>query len=202
MSKKHLRASISEFINAAPLNEPLNVEPWLYLLQRHPKYETKTKELKHWFVDKTKYGNKGLFILKHNGDIEGFSYLQCITPITTKQEFVSAMRSEIYEQIKVVKDCVAELFECEICTTRCEKTLCHIDHVIAFKTLSEIWCDSQHININEGVPLFKNEQNIVLFQDRSLAQDWQNFHKKKAILRPLCKTCNLKRGTGLQHTQQ
>ena len=151
--------------------------------------------MKHWFVGITKYGNRGLFIKYENGEQTGFSYVSCITPPSAKKDFLTALRNEIYEQVKEVKDTVGDTFQCPLCNETKSKTVCHIDHdAVPFKYISETWCFKNNIDIEVGVALIHNGP-IINLSDKTLAENWKKYHKQEARLRPTCSTCNIKKGT-------
>jgi hypothetical protein len=193
LSKTALRAQCTQFLSEANLDEPLEVGAFLHIFEKHPDYEAKMEGLLYWFVAKNEYGKRSLFIKKESGETVGFSYVNCISPYTPKQDFVSAMRNEVYEQIRDTKNRVGSLFECPGCCKKIEKSECHIDHVVPFKTISEEWCTTNGIDIKKGVGIVKTSTGL-LFEDRNLASRWSRYHKEVAELVALCSSCNLKKG--------
>ena len=82
-----------------------------------------------------------------------------------------------------------ENLECKICKSRED---IHIDHLILFKTLYD-----EFIKTRNDIPtkFIENYFNGAQFSqdDIKFESEWKEFHKEKAVLRCLCKACNLTR---------
>lgn len=186
---KLLKKAIGEFINSAPIKQPLDIERFRSIFQRHPDYDIKTKGEKYWFVEVNQYKKKQLYIQRENDSV-GFSYVHCITPYTNRMNFNNALRHEVHQQIKDFKNNLSNTFDCELCFKPTDKTSCHIDHINFFKDIVDTWCKINSIDYNT-VKLSNN-----LLSDRTLANNWITYHLENATLRGTCVPCNLKRGYG------
>jgi len=191
LSQKNQIKSITDFISTSILNEPIDVSTFESILQKHPNYASKTENIDYWFVGLTAFNKKGLFIMKKDGTTDGFSYRVCVTGIKPKEDFNSALRNEIYQQISDYKSTVDSIFTCVLCNNECNKSDCHIDHIKHFYTIAAEWCKA--MNVDETQKLIHNGP-IITLDNRELATSWYNYHKTHAELRPLCSACNLKRG--------
>ena len=101
------------------------------------------------------------------------------------------MRYAISNQILEYKNsCEEHNLICEICKSK-EDT--HIDHIILFKQLYDDFLKQNKLNI--PVKFDDNYYNSAMFtpEDELFNKSWCEYHEKHAILRCLCKSCNLKR---------
>jgi hypothetical protein len=46
-----------------------------------------------------------------------------------------------------------------------------------------------------SIKVLENNNNLYEFEDKDLQQNWVNYHDNKAVLKSLCKKCNLSNGT-------
>jgi 5-methylcytosine-specific restriction endonuclease McrA len=197
MSKKAQKQIISSFVNSVELNTPIDVSTFIDILKKHPNYEQKTLGLKHWYVGMNMFNKRGLYIMYENGNTDGFSYTCCIDPPTPRKDFITALRFEVYDQIKTVKDAMHATFECPICFKTVSKSQCHIDHIHPFKLIMNDWCILNNINI-EDPPLLHHRGPIISLQNRELALNWYDYHKHHAKLQPLCAPCNLRKSAKIE----
>jgi hypothetical protein len=107
-------------------------------------------------------------------------------------ELKSALRYAIEDQIQDYKD-ENDTSYCNECFTPIYDDL-HIDHVIHFaklvydfnKTRSDIPIEFDDARDLPGHKIFKSS-------DSKYENEWKTYHRNNAILRPLCRQCNLSR---------
>lgn len=145
---------------------------------------------------KGQYKKKSITILKTDGTWGNVSILSCLKPPTQATLVRSAFRSEIHEQIQPLRDAIKpEEFICPLCGSMTEDF--HIDHFPApFKSIVEAFISERDIS-EASLNLKKDtETNYWILEDRTIGESWREYHKTNARLRAICKTCNLRRGTG------
>lgn len=169
----------------------------LNILKRHPESTKKLANLKDIKIVPNRM-NKSCFeinLIKNDNTIEDISYNSCITGKhkTQKQELAEALRYAVQNQIlefrsKNLHKC------CDICKKSTTGIL-HIDHVIEFHKLVENFHQHNKHNIpnefedvNDGTNRYK-----ITKKDEQYEKDFQAYHQTHAVLRPLCKHCNLSR---------
>ena len=170
---------------------PEEWDGFMYLFKRHSDYPEKFNglmdiKIRYNPVYKTQLET---IIVKNNGDEDDVSVLNnCITG-KPKDNLTIAMRNSIYPQIEEFKN--NSIMECVLCYNT--KNI-HIDHYkpqfIDLKTdFLSIW-EGPLPNIFEA-----NDSHSKIFNkiDNEFEKSWIDFHRTNAILRVLCKKCNLSR---------
>ena len=170
---------------------PQKWDDFMYLFKRHNDYPEKFNGLTDIEIRYNRRYKKQLetIIIKNNGEEDDVSVLRnCITG-KSKDSLTIAMRNSIYPQIEEFKN--NSIMECVICYDTQE---IHIDHYepqfIDLKT--------EFLNNWKGLlpNTFKqNESHSKIFNtiDNKFERSWIEFHRTKAVLRVLCKKCNLSR---------
>ena len=158
---------------------------------RHPDYPNKfigIDDIKIGY--NPEYNNQlVVYIVKANGDIDNVSVLKsCITG-KPKDNLKIAMRVSIQPQIDEFKNSQTRYF-CELCndTERIE-----IDHHSERMPFAKMYIDFMEIN-NLPIPTSFNDTigHMKCFNetDNDFKNKWTIYHKEKAILRMLCRSCN------------
>jgi hypothetical protein len=164
-------------------------------LKFHPKGDRKLKlnDLRKVCVDNS-IGHWRVFLVYQN-NIDSISWNKCITsreePYT--QRLGIALRYAIQNQIDDFK-MINNISTCELCGTR--DRVIHIDHIIPFSILRDVFNEGR-----DDIPIeFTKCDNMCGYtgfgfkdDDKLYEDDWIYFHKKYAMLRPLCDECNLQR---------
>jgi hypothetical protein len=170
----------------------------LSILQCHPNSE-KVSNINDILIIKNKLNTSAfeLNILNNDGTIDDISWKICISGIhkTHKTELLSALRYSIDEQIYEYKKNVS-LDMCSLCLEYCHNNGgIHVDHVIHFEKLVEDFNSTCGINIPNIFDNASDGSNRRAFKDddSEYMNAWLEFHKNNAILRILCRACNLKR---------
>ena len=138
---------------------------------------------------------KEIHIVKADGSSVDMSWRLCVSgkPKTLRAELLSALRYSIDYQIHEYKE-KACLDICSLCGGS-TNGLPHIDHVIHFqKLVQDFHCASRlkPPDIFADAPDSSNRRDFHEV-DTHYADTWRAYHKRHAILRVLCTSCNLKR---------
>lgn len=170
-------------------------EELIELLKRHHEFEDKSKNMNDLIIQKNSVGN-GLeihFVDEYNN----FTDISWRTAIKGKarsiqQNFTNALRETIFNQIMEFKKNNVNV--CELCNSSKEVEY-HVDHKIHFQKLVVEFLDKNKLpvpktfgNTNDG-----RNRTVFLKQDEEFKASWENYHKDNAVLRILCKDCNLSR---------
>ena len=165
------------------------------LIQRHPDGQAKIHNVVDFTVQKD-WLNKSAFklsIVRNNNETCSIAWRTCITgkSKSTKELLSSALRYTIGNQIFDFKNKLQQT-SCEFCSqVTCDY---HIDHVVHFAKLTSDFmgtCDA----VPQEFATASDGSNRLAFkaQDQDFSDAWSEYHKQHAVLRVLCKTCNLKR---------
>lgn len=107
-----------------------------------------------------------------------------------KLDLSQSMRKAIQEQINEFRK-----GEKKICLN-CKESNCemHVDHVVKFKKLQDdFFIKYENIDIEIEDDNFFGGRKFI--EDSKISNKWKKYHKKNAVLRILCKDCNLKLGS-------
>ena len=161
------------------------------LIKLHPEYSEKSKNMIDICIKNNKLNPKyyEFNIIKDNGLYEDISYRECIHNNRQKKDskIKEAMRTAIVPQILDYR--YNNIMICNFCNS-CQDI--HIDHIILFKDLYNEFINNEN-NIPDTFDTNNYNQYCFTENDKDFKNRWYNFHKNKALLRPLCKICNLKR---------
>jgi hypothetical protein len=191
-----------------------NEKKFVYeLLKLHPYYNEIINDAitndGSCIIVKNYIGNTRCFnILKNNSNIQPFSYSKCLDgKINLKNEILTAMRNSIRPDIYIYRNNIfntSDDISCELCNIKIiNNSNTHIDHVIKFKDLVFNFCIEEDIYIlNIPIKTTTNKLllvdnnidgfNEIIIDDPIILNKWILYHKMNAILRPLCKFCNMK----------
>ena len=160
------------------------------LFLTHPDYPEKVVIVLDIAIIKNKINPKyvELQLIKSNSDTDNISYLACINKPNNTKNLKEAMRYAIVPQILEFKNNQVKL-ECSICKSNED---IQIDHLILFKHIYD-----EYIKTRNDIPSNFNENYFngaqIKPEDNLFEKEWCEFHQQKAILRCLCKNCNLTR---------
>jgi hypothetical protein len=191
--KKCVREKIDEIGVCHSIKEyyPEEWNEFMYLFERHSDYPEKFNGLKDIKIRYNPVWKTQLevIIIKNNGEEDDVSVLNNCISGKPKDNLAIAMRNSVYPQIKNFKD--NSILKCVLCSdTKC----IHIDHhdpqFIDLKTeFLSIW--------ERPIPstFEQNDSHSKIFAntDNKFEKSWIEFHRTNAILRVLCKKCNLSR---------
>jgi len=160
-----------------------------FLFPRHPNYPEKTEGLVDVIIKYNNFGNLSVYFKKNDNKLEDISALKKCINGKNKDNLYIAMRTSIIPQIMDYRNSNPNLI-CEFCNYN---NTIEIDH----KEPHFIDLFSGFINEQKYKPnIFSSDKyhrKILTEKDKDFNEKWINYHKEKAILRPLCKKCNSSR---------
>jgi hypothetical protein len=164
------------------------------LIKRHPEYEEKVCKMVDlkMCMNKLKNGFE-MVIINHDDTTTSISLPTCINSkaSTIEQNVKRALRIVIQPQIDYYKR--THVLECQLCGD-CD-TIIHIDHVIQFEELFDKFMKEYNIKLPTTFDKITDGTNRTCLcdVDKHIGVLFYEFHKKHAVLRPLCAQCNLTR---------
>jgi hypothetical protein len=164
----------------------------LDILKRHPQASVKLYNLKDITIE-----NKGRFgfyvsLIYNDGNKDDISWKMCITGRENSDSLNIALRHTIDSQIKEYKN-NNDTSYCDECKNKTGNDL-HIDHVIQFKQLVNDFNKSRTDIPTEFDDAYDLPgRKIFKSLDSKYENEWKIYHRENAILRPLCRQCNLSR---------
>ena len=163
------------------------------LFLRHPRYMEKEVDKAIDFIIVQNGLNKNAYeinFILNNGRIESISWIKCAKE--TKQNpmvgFKMACRTSVDDQIYIYRSKANKV--CSICSSRKEL---EVDHVIHFEKLLSDFLLSNKMKLPSSFDKDKYHRECFKPKDKKFGDIWKEYHKKHAILRILCKNCNLTR---------
>lgn len=196
-TQKRITAYIRDMLKTYS-NNPEGISKSYYpflsaLIQRHPDYETYLQPLEIYkFASKPEQFNKGhnlICIGKHGTEIPSWRKMVSGKPPTDLAIMRSVLRIEIYPQIEAYRN---NNRVCVVCGSLRDLQVDHCGE-FEFKDISNMWMNLppfEEIEIEEcNIPIFGG-LHIV---DRTIAEDWRNYHKTHAKLQSLCVDCHNKK---------
>lgn len=122
--------------------------------------------------------------------INSISYIQCIdktqsTNYDLNQAFRTSIRSQTFDFFNQ---------STKVCVLCGSKNQCQVDHIILFRYLTKDFLTNKDL-LTIPKTFDKNDSHQLIFQekDKQFSDDWFDYHKNNAVLRILCKKCNLSR---------
>ncbi len=158
------------------------------LLKGHPENPEKTSKMTDLKIVRNKLG-KGytLMMVNKDGTEEDISWNKCIYGDFNSNYLYIAMRSAVYEQINEYRK--KNKWECELCRVIGNKEGYHVDHVNYFEQLKACFLRNR-TDIPETFDTNEYHQKCFREEDIKFQKEWEEYHKKNAVLRILCKKCN------------
>ena len=163
------------------------------MVNLHPDKENKIGNgILSFFIGDDAYKNTALFInqkIKKKIPISWITICNFKAPSKEKL-FIASLRQAIdYQILEFRQKCKRS---CEFCGS---KENIHIDHIYLFKNIYKDFMDEYNFKIPEFYSKEEGTNRCKLKDtDNKIRLLWCEYHKEKATLRPLCKTCNLSRG--------
>ena len=164
------------------------------LLQRHPDYERKTKNMKDIKIVRNVMNKAGLETrIIYNNNTHDMDISWCIAregkKPTIQHQLTQSMRTAIRFQIYNYKQNNKPI--CEFCNEYGN----HCDHIIHFQKLKEDFLNdytgtlpSEFTQLNDG-----SNQTCFIHSDFDFEEKWKKYHNDHAKLRMLCQKCNITR---------
>ena len=204
--EKYVKKIIYEDIGIC--NDIKNTYPKEYyilikILERHPEFKTKTKNMSNIKITHDKLNKKALktIIINNDGKNIDISWKCAITgkSKSKKYDLTSALRSSIDTQIhQFRKDHINDY--CQICGSTEKLQVDHNDTKnSSFAELVLNFISYIKKNTDIEIPDKFGELNDdthrrgFLEEDTAFKNKWLKYHKEHASLRILCRTCNIRR---------
>ena len=198
--KQHVRNMVDSIGVCSSIKES-HPEKWpdfIYLFKRHSDYPQKFYGLADIMICYNPIFKKQLetLIVKSNGEIDDVSLLNnCITG-KPNDNLTIAMRNAIYPQIEEFKN--NSILKCLLCSDTKD---IHIDHfepqfIDLKKQFSNNWkgtIPNRFEQNDSHSKIFYKQGYDFCSTDKDFEKEWIEYHKKYAVLRVLCRKCNLTR---------
>lgn len=144
--------------------------------------------------------NRCLYIERTDGSCTDFSYLKCVGARNPIQDRYTALRNAVADQITSfrLREFSRGVVRCSVSGRELDVSDCHIDHKfpLTFRVLVENWLVSASINI-DAVKIDDSTDNRIgrIMTDARQRESWSDFHRNRAVLRPLDRIENLRLGS-------
>lgn len=145
------------------------------------------------------YSSRGFFLKRSDGSTEQFSFNKCLRPPSQKELVIKALRQLIVDQILAFKKNAfseTSVLKCPLTGNDVSQKDCHVDHVIPFRELVEMFAYGQGVRLDEAKTRSGNGAEVKL-EDEKLAAQWVEYHGKHASLRIVSRQGNLQRKRGV-----
>jgi len=164
---------------------------FLELFQRHPRYPEKIQNMIDISIQPNKITPQylELHLLHSDGTTDDISWKQCVSG-KARNPFHCALRVAVDDQIMSFRQ--SHHMICDICN-KIDANEYHVDHVIHFE---HIIFDFLQTNQLTPPTVFQNtydNRKAFTDNDKEYENQWKLYHKTHAILRILCRSCNLTR---------
>lgn len=170
------------------------------VLERHPDYDEKSKNMCNIKIVQDKLNKKGykILIVKKEGEID-ISWHCAITGEhkSLKHELMSAMRNSIVSQVLDFKNKTLQL--CVLCEGGNDMHVDHNDEInsafdeLAGKFIKIMKNENIEIPTKFGDTNDETHRRCFLLDDNYFELRWIEYHKEHANLRMLCDKCNINR---------
>lgn len=163
------------------------------MVNLHPDKENKIGDgIESFYIGDDAYKNTALFINQKIKKLISISWITVCNfkPPSKEKLFKQALRQAIDYQITEFRQKCKR--RCELCGS---KENIHIDHIYHFNKIYKDFMEEYNFEIPKK---FSKEEGTnrckFNYTEEKLRLTWCEYHREKATLRPLCKTCNLTRG--------
>jgi hypothetical protein len=183
------------FCKSVKMLKPEFMDEIMDLLQRHPEFEEKIKDMNDIKIIFDLLNKKALKIMIIRSDFSetDISWRVALSgkARTDKSELYSALRSSIQHQIRDFR--MSNSLICEFCVSTDDL---HVDHIKQFEEIAFDFLQSTTIPVPNvfGETTDQTHRRCFLDSDIDFENAWKQFHLQNASLRILCKKCNLTRG--------
>jgi hypothetical protein len=158
------------------------------LFSNHPDYPCKLRDLKDIIIvhNKRDFRYYEFNLVRSDGTIEDISYIACISKPNKNKNLFEALRYCVQPQINSFRQKTE--MKCNFCSKTDD---IHIDHIITFKSLTDDFLKDKITPKTFDYNSFHGA--MFRAQDKTFSNEWYSYHVENARLRPLCKSCNLRR---------
>lgn len=196
-AERYIRALLEEH-RPASNRTPLSPDGAAFaasLLDLHPHRDTIVGPGIAEFYCQLLPDNNLRFLAKRiDGTYWDFSWRHCISPQSNEKWLFTVLRNEIAQQIEDYRATLRFPVKCAVTGLLLNRAGCHIDHEhpFTFKAIAEGWLlatgyspDSIEIRHKQH---YGDRPSI---DDRTIAKQWQTYHRSYARLRPVSIKANL-----------
>jgi hypothetical protein len=144
-------------------------------------------------VSYNRYKDKELVLIKKDNSEDNISWRKAVNQRRTSHhsEVRKALRTAIIDQVLDFRRTIPNGVICDICKKEIISGL-HTDHEIYFEDIVQAWMKANKLT-DSIIKVTNNGDTDRHITDKRLLVNWQEFHKKHAILRATHAICNLKR---------
>lgn len=143
-------------------------------------------------VEPNEYGKVCFWLTRVDGTRTDWSFIQCLRPTPPAAERLNAFRSAVVGQILAFKDTVSFPCACPITGEELLVDTCHVDHVVPFKALVELFLAGEGVALLDvKVRPHGDGDSRDELADLVLLSRWQIYHASNAQLRAVSRTANL-----------
>lgn len=199
-AEKHIISVRDRYLGR--LGEPVGTEDHEFLqslIEMHPQYEEKFRcGIQSFFVEKAAKWNNHCFYLKRvDGSTEHFSFKECLKPSTPHQKFQTACRNAIKTQRDEARRSFlgTDSWPTDSQGRPLPTSEVDIDHEEPqFKKIVEDFIFHRKLDVEAVRYIEDGDRNFTtLFEDSILHAEFEEYHRRVAVLRPLSKQANIRR---------
>lgn len=171
-------------------------------MKRHPEYVEKTKYMIDLKLNQNMKNTGMEFNIINSKDahekITSISFLTIVSGKATNNEteFSTALRHVVKSQIDSFRNEKREFgkLKCELCASNKDIHIDHNNNYYTFKSLMDNFIKEFNIPIPNMFDKDTDGSNVTILtkEDEWIGADFYNYHEKNAVLRILCRKCNLK----------
>jgi hypothetical protein len=133
-------------------------------------------------------------IIRNDHSRDTFSWVHCteFKPRSTASDLAMAMREAVQLQIKAFRDEAPRICAMDDC--KYNEHLC-VDHIYAFRYLKDEFLIQTTLPApTQFTSCEQTRMTKFRDEDSQFANEWQKYHRQRATLQILCRTCNNKKG--------
>jgi Protein of unknown function (DUF3223) len=163
------------------------------LLALHPDHTTKNGcGVERFEVRQGMAGHLQFWLIRTDGSETDFSFLKCLRPKSEREHVLSAMRRAIAGQVIEARNAVFADQATRLCPLTGEQLTadnCEMDHLIPFIELANDFVAS-HGGYEAIETISADGEQGRHFKDTKIEKLWEEYHRGRAILRPVSKFAN------------
>lgn len=170
-------------------------------MKRHPEYTEKTKYMIDLKLNQNMKNTGMEFTIINSKNAKNvFTSISFLTIVSGKAtnnetEFSTALRRVIESQIDLFRNekCKFGKLKCELCYSNKDIQIDHHNIYFTFKSLVDNFIKEFNIPIPHIFDKDTDGSNVTILtkEDEWIGTDFYNYHEKNAVLRILCRKCNL-----------
>ncbi len=159
-------------------------------------------------LDTPSYYRRKFFVTLRNHNVfkTSFAYLDCIETPSHWRDLRLAFRRHVWDQIELFRQ-QNPISVCALCSCDERQQIMHVDHFLPqFSQLTRDFLsnfDDEFVNQivicghgsdkERDLSPFGSNDSCLWIASKTIAQQWEQYHREHATLRWLCKPCNRKR---------